>query len=95
LSAQFTRAYTLDGKQWGQITFDIDLFIGPDVFLGKIRKGEGARKYAGTFDVVIDGSSRDSTMKGTVKDKQKDLYKSSAVDREIEGTIEKSVRMVK
>ena len=46
LSARLTRAYTLDGKQWGQITFDIDLVIDPDITGGKVRRDGGHAESA-------------------------------------------------
>jgi hypothetical protein len=95
LTARLARAYTLDGKQWGQIAFDFDLVIDPDITGGKIRGLEGMMKIAGTFDVVIDGSAPDSIMKGTVKSELVGRHKASESKLESEGTIEKSVRMVR
>jgi hypothetical protein len=95
LKARLARAYTLDGKQWGQIAFDIDLVIDPDITGGKIRGLEGTRKLSGTFDVVIDGTSRDNILKVTVKAALAGRHKATETKSEIEETIEKSVRMVK
>jgi hypothetical protein len=95
LSAVFTRAYTLDGKQWGQITFDFELVIDPSITGGKVRGPEGTLKTTGTFDIVIDGTSRDSIMKGSVKGELAGYHKASAVKSEIDTTFEKTARMVK
>jgi len=95
LTARLARAYTLDGKQWGQIAFTFDLVIDPDMTGGKIRGVEGTWKIAGTLDVVIDGSATDSIMKGTVKAELAGRHKASESKLEVEGTIEKSVRTVR
>lgn len=95
LTARLARAYTLDGQQWGQIAFDFDLVIDPDITAGKIRGLEGTLKIAGTFDVVIDGSARDNIMKGSVKAELAGRHKASESKLEAEGTIERSVRTVK
>lgn len=62
LTGKLTRAYTKDGKQWGVITFDMNLAIDPAAAKGK-GTATGSVKANGTFDVVIDGSSRDGTLK--------------------------------
>jgi hypothetical protein len=95
LSGKFTRAYTLGGKQWGQIAFDFDLVIDPDIVGGKIRREEGTIKYAGTFDVVIDGSARDSIMKATVKRVLSGRHKATETKAEMDATIERTVRTAK
>jgi hypothetical protein len=95
LTARLARAYTLDGKQWGQIAFNFDLVIDPNITGGKIRGLEGMWRIAGTFDVVIDGSASDNIVKGTVKAELIGRHKASESKLEVEGTIEKSVRMVR
>ena len=95
LSAKFTRAYTIDGKQWGQIAFDVELVIDPDIVGGKIRREEGTVKYSGTFDVVIDGSARDSIMKGTVKSTLSGRHKATETKVDVDATIERTVRTAK
>ena len=95
LSGKFTPAYTLDGKQWGQITFDFDLAINPDVFRGKVRRQDETRKVNGTFDVVIDGSTRDSIMKATYKGSLTTGHKAAETKVELDGTIERTVRTAK
>jgi hypothetical protein len=95
LVARLARAYTLDGKQWGQIAFDFDLVIDPDITRGKVRGLEGTFRIDGTFDVVIDNTSRDGIMRGTVKASLTGRHKASESRIEMEGTMEKSVRMVK
>jgi hypothetical protein len=95
LSGKFTRAYMLDGKQWGQIAFDLDLVIDPDIVGGKVRREEGTIKYAGTFDAVIDGSARDSIMKATVKSALSSRHKATPTKVEMDATIERTVRTAK
>jgi hypothetical protein len=95
LSGKLTRAYSLDGKQWGQIAFDFDLVIDPDIVGGKVRREEGTLKIAGTFDVVIDGSARDSIMKATVKSVLSGRHKATPTKVEVDATIERTVRTAK
>ncbi len=67
LSGKLTRAYTKDGKQWGVVALEFDLVI--DSAVAPVGKGvaTGTMKIDGTFDAVIDGSSREGTHKLTVK----------------------------
>lgn len=95
LSGKFTRAYMLDGKQWGQIAFDLELVIDPDIVGGKIRREEGTLKFAGTFDAVIDGSARDSILKSTVKSALSARHKATETKAEMDATIERTVRTAK
>lgn len=95
LSGKFNRAYTLDGKQWGQIAFDFDLVIKPDVFRGNIRREDETVKVTGTCDVVIDGSARDSILKATVKGSFTGRLKAAKTKVELDGTIERTVRTAK
>ncbi len=49
LNARLARAYTQDGQQWGSIAFDFGLVP---------KSAAETMKVAGTFDLVIDGSTR-------------------------------------
>jgi hypothetical protein len=77
--------------------FEFDLVLDPKGARAK-EGGEspGTRRIAGTFDAVIDGSARDSVMKGTVKSEITGKSR-GGVDFKttIDGSMDKTVRTAK
>ena len=65
ITGKLTRAYTKDGKQWGAIALDLDLTV--DSGAGPKGSASGTIKMTLTFDVPIDGSSREGTMTRVTK----------------------------
>jgi hypothetical protein len=94
-NCKLSRAYTQDGKQWGSIAFDFELFIDATTASKGKETGTGTVKVSGTLDTVIDGSARDHTMKGTLKGSFSGTEKGAAIKGTIDGTFDQSVKTVK
>lgn len=92
ITGRLARAYTRDGKQWGEIVLRLDIAVGgPTVSPG----GAGTITGEMTFDTPIDGSSHEGTMKmkaqGSIK------YKQGPVENELvlDITREETIKQVK
>jgi hypothetical protein len=87
LSCTLKRAYTLDGKQWGVIAVEFTIALDP-----ARSGGEGTLRYTGTLDAVVDGSSREGTIKGTQNLTHTAL---NGAKTTADGSTEKTVKSVK
>jgi hypothetical protein len=94
-TCRLTKAYTIEGKQWGTIAFDIDLVFETRVAPESMEIYHGTVKIEGTFDGVVDGSAREFALKGTFKGSFNGTDNGQPVNHTLEGSREKSVTPVK
>jgi hypothetical protein len=94
MTGKLAKVYTKDGKQWGTIDIDIDITFDPNASKGKGPTG-GTMKVSGTFDTVIDGSSREGTLKFNIKLNLSGKEKGNETSMAVDVTEEKTVKSLK
>jgi hypothetical protein len=86
---KLTRVYTKDGKHYGVMSFEIDFGREKKALSPRKPGGTGSVKVNNTRDVMIDGSSSEGTMTGTIQDPGNASEQGTAVTLTIHGTTEK------
>jgi hypothetical protein len=90
-----TRVYTEEGKQRGVIAFNFDIVFEPKIPGKSMNSPSGSVNANGNFDVVIDGSSREGTLRGTTKASSSFTDGGIELKRTFDAVNEKTVKSVK